>query len=395
MRFDESLWDDSDPDYAPGMKHRKDRGTYFWTPPKKYKDAGYVIKTIPLDQETHRARAAKCRELTREMLDWYKGQSAGRHAGTWGYVIARYLADDFSSIWDVRPQTRAGYRKELAIVEAVIGDVRVLDTDYAMLATIKKAMETKGRSTHYIKKWFTHFRLAVSHGIKIGEPGCREVKAIRSEMRIKNPPRRSKFITHDQVNQIVAEADARGWNQLALSVLLRFEYMLRGVDVYGDWSPSEGREGGIRHDDLLWDGGLTWEMFDKDVTQFEKVISKTRDSLPEPYVYLLIPSIRERLLQIPEGQRIGPVIVMEDGLPPRHGRMSHQFRKVRKSLELPEYLQIRDTRSGGITEAKELVDGFALRDAAQHTQITTTDTYVRGRSETANNVVQLRQKARM
>jgi hypothetical protein len=46
-----------------------------------------------------------------------------------------------------------------------------------------------------------------------------------------------------------------------------------------------------------------------------------------------------------------------------------------RDLGLPEELQIRDTRSGGITEAKTLVDPYTLQHAAQHTQGTTTDIY--------------------
>jgi len=57
---------------------------------------------------------------------------------------------------------------------------------------------------------------------------------------------------------------------------------------------------------------------------------------------------------------------------------------------LPEELQIRDSRAGGITEAKDLVGTRTLQHAAQHTQSSTTDIYVRGRSDAANKVVQLR-----
>lgn len=392
MRFDQSVWDDTDPDYAPCLKQI--RGSFYWIPPARYKKAGYAIKTYRLDMEDHQSRAAHCRELTREMLKWFDGETNGRNPGTWGWLISRYKGDEHSAIWDVRPGTREGYLKELAIIEDAIGNVKISATDYERMVGWKKGMEKKGRSVHYIKKWFTHFGLVVSHGIKLREPGCADVKAIRSEMRIKNPPRRSKFITRTEVDQIVRAADAKGWHQLSLSVLIRFEYMLRGIDVYGQWEPLEDRQGGIQYDGRLWDGGLTWEMFDPGLHEFQKVISKTRDSLPEPYVFKVLPDIRARLQRTPEDKRIGPVIVMEDGLPPRHDRIVKQFRQVKDDLGLPDYLQIRDTRSGGITEAKTLVDGYSLRDAAQHTQITTTDIYARGRSESANNVVMMRQASR-
>lgn len=40
MKFDQSVWDDSDPDYAPGLKRNKARGTYFWAPPKSTRTRG-------------------------------------------------------------------------------------------------------------------------------------------------------------------------------------------------------------------------------------------------------------------------------------------------------------------------------------------------------------------
>jgi hypothetical protein len=59
-------------------------------------------------------------------------------------------------------------------------------------------------------------------------------------------------------------------------------------------------------------------------------------------------------------------------------------------LELPDELRISDARSGGITEAKALVDPKTLSHAAQHTQLSTTDLYTRDRSGSANKVIALR-----
>lgn len=396
MPFKPSLWDDSEPEYAPGLKLRKNRGTYFWAPPKKYRDAGYSIKTYTLDGTEGDGldldRARQCRALTRDMLEWYDGVMTAREPGTWGWLIGRYKADEFSDLQFVRPVTRAGYLKEIAKIENAIGSVLIEDTDYTRLMSWKSAMQKKGRSAHYIKKWFTHWGLVLSHGVKIGAPGCKEIKAIRSEMRVKMPPRRSAYITREQVNAIVAEADRQNLPHIALAVLLRFEFMLRGVDVYGQWEPAEGRKGGTQVNGRLWVDGLTWDMFDPALTRFEKVISKTRDSLPEPYVFDLTntPDIRRRLMAIE--RRAGPVIVMQNGMPPKEGVITRNFKRIVRALGLPENLQIRDARSGGITEAKSLVDPYSLRDAAQHTQGTTTDIYVRGRSDSANNVVKIRNR---
>lgn len=390
-----SLWDDTEPLYAPGRK--KIRDTYYWVPPKKYKDAGYAVKSINIGKvhEADEADVARqCRILTREMVQWYDGEVESRvQEGSWGYLIQRYIHDAESAIHDVRPNTRAQYIKVLDRIGDAIGAVQVEETDYATLIGWRRAMEQNGRSTHYIKKWFTHFGLVLSHGVKIKMPGCRDVKEIRSEMRIKTPPRRNAYATRDQIEKIVAELDRRNLGYVSLAVLIRFEFMLRGVDVYGQWSPAEGRHGGIRHNGKLWEDGLTWEMIDSDVTSFTKVISKTRDSMTEPYTFDLTATheIRRRLLAVPKEKRVGPVIVLKDGSVPKDTVLVNRFRRVVNDIEgIPNNLRISDARSGGITEAKQFVDPYLLRDAAQHTQVTTTDIYARGRSDGANKVVRLR-----
>lgn len=389
MRFRPSLWDDSEPDYAPCMK--KVRDSFFWVPPAKYRKAGYAIKTIRLEGDDL-DRAAHARALTREMLDWFDGETSGREPGTWSWLIGRYLSDEFSGIHDVRPNTRRKYKEELGRIEAAIGRVLLSETDYTRLKTWQRQMQEKGRSPGYIKKWFTHWGLALAHGVKIGNADCARIRQIRSEMRLRSAARRTVFITRPQVDSVVSEADRRGLGFVGLAVLLRFELMLRGNDVHGQWEPAEDRKGGIRHHGKIWVDGITWDMLDPEVTRLRKVISKTRDSMPEPYEWslLALPEIRRRLLSVPPEARTGPVIVAHDGLPPKEGYLTKAFKRIVRDLGLPDDLQIRDSRSGGITEAKELVDPYTLQHAAQHTQQSTTDIYARGRSASANKVVRMR-----
>ncbi|MCP3969838.1 MAG: hypothetical protein GY717_05895 [Rhodobacteraceae bacterium] len=402
MNFRESVWDDSEPEYAPGQK--KIRNGYVWAPPKKYKDAGFSIKTYKLEGEVGDSldleRARMCRELTREMLRWYDGETKGRQPNTWGWLIARYMTDGFSAFWDVRTRTREIYKAVLKGVENSVGDVKIDDTDFPLMARWKKAMENKGRSRHYVKNWFTHFGIVNSHGIKLGVTHCAQVKAIRSEMRFKNPAPRSTFMTRGDMARVIERADERGWRWFSLILLLRFEFLLRGIDVHGEWVPAEGETSGITHHGRRWEGGLTWEMFDRDLTRFEKVISKTRDSLPEPYEFNLTytPIVRQRLAETPIAHRVGPVILGPEGKPLGARQVSKRFAVIRKELELPPKLQIRDARSGGGTEVKNLVSNgtispLVVRDAMQHRNQSTTDGYLRGRSDSANKVVEMRQKA--
>lgn len=397
-RIRDSVWDDSEPEYAPFCK--KIKGAYRWIPSKRYRDRGFALKTVALpagdDRDQRLERAYKCRELTRELLLWWDGETKGKTPGTWGFVISRYKSDSFSSITEVAADTRQKYQQWMTTIENAIGEVRILDTDVAMLHEWKGNMIANGRSTSFIHKWFTHFGLVVSHGIKIQEPGCSTVKAIRSEMRIKQPAPRSSFATLSDIQAVVAEADKRNQPWLALAVLFRFEFMLRGVDVYGKWEPAEGRTAGIIRSGKIWTSGLTWDMFERDLSAFTKVINKTADSLSEPYTFdlTLLPDIRRRLMACRRAD--GPVIVNSSGIPPANYLISRQFKAiVRDREDLSSDLRIADARSGGSTEARDLVDGFTLRDAMQHTQITTTDRYVRGRSARANQVVAARAAMRV
>lgn len=397
MHYKPSLWDDSEPTYAPGL--RKIRNGFYWVAPKKYVETGYGIRTWRLEGEQGDGldleRARICRAMTREMLEWFDGETQGVEAGTWGWLIQRYLHDEYSSFHDVEASTREDYRKALQRVQEGIGEVLIEETDFPRMMEWKRTMQANGRSVHYIKKWFTHFGIVMSHGVKLEIDRCKTLKAVRGEMKIKTPPKRQLFITRDEVDKVVERLDADGYGYVALATLFRFEFMLRGVDVYGKWTLAEDREGGIMDGGRMWEGGLTWEMFDQGLTQFEKVITKTAESLPEPYLFDLtqVPKIRQRLISVPQKDRVGPVIVVPGKrTPPKPGIVSRRFKVALKDCKLSDKLRISDTRSGAITEAKSMVDPYRLRDAAQHTQISTTDRYVRGRSDAANNVVKIRQQ---
>lgn len=396
MDFKPTVWDDSDPEYAPCKK--KVRQSYYWAAPKKYLKLGFTLKTVRLEGSVGDGldleRAAHCRALTREMLEWYEGKTNGKNPGSWAWLIARYLHDEDSDIHDVKANTRENYRREVLKIEKAIGNVLLCDTDFTRMKKWQRIMAEKGRSTHYIKSFFTHVSILLSYGIKIEEPDCARIKAIRGEMRIKSGPRRQVFITREEVEQVVDRADTLGKPWLSLSLLMRFEFMLRGVDVYGQWVEDDAKQGGIRHHGRIWIDGMTWDEVSPDAMSITHVISKTKDSMPEPYTFSLehLPDIRRRILATPTERRTGPLIVDATGLPPKRGMVSKAFKTIVRDLELNEALQIRDGRSGGITEAKAMVAPQTLQHAAQHQNQHTTDRYARDRSGSANEVIELRAK---
>ncbi|MBC7181879.1 MAG: recombinase, partial [Roseovarius sp.] len=178
-------------------------------------------------------------------------------------------------------------------------------------------------------------------------------------------------------------------------ILMQFEFTLRAVDVRGQWLETHEHEGGIIRNGKRWQDGLTWDMFDADLKGFSKVISKTAKSLPEPYRFDLtpLPEIRSRLRMLRQENPVGPVILSmrAGGLPYTASGWSQAWARLRKAAGLPKNIWMMDIRAGAVTEAKSLgVDPFALRDAAQHASVSTTNRYSRNRSEGANQIVQLR-----
>jgi hypothetical protein len=396
--FRPSVWNDLEPDYAPGLAWSK--GTYpRWQAPRKYLIAGYKVHSRKLDgikgDGQDLARAAKCRELTRDMLRWYDENCIDKpHPDSFGHLIARYKTDEDSTIHGIKGNTRQGYDALLALWDKVIGHMQVSDLDYSEIKKIERAMLAKGRSPGNIGRHMNMLRTVVKYGTLIKMPGARDVKETLSNMRFSGSQTRSVAPTRDQILAIVAEADKRGLYGFSCGLLICYEYTLRAVDVRGQWLKDEGGEGGIVRNGLRWQDGLTWDMIEPDLSSFTKTISKTRKTMSTPYTFDLtaIPDLQARLERIGSRGRVGPVIVSAEGAPYTIYGWSQAFRRIRKHVGLPDELTAMDTRAGGVTEAKLLgANPYELRDAAQHRHLTTTSGYDRDRSASANNVVRLRQ----
>ncbi|WP_122074227.1 recombinase [Pseudophaeobacter sp. EL27] len=405
MHFKEGLWDGSDPLYAPGISwggKNKERRHAHWKCPKKYSEAGYAITNVKLPppgkptDEHQPGRALKCRELTREMLKWFDEQDQPKvNPETWKYLIGRYKTDDFSPIQEVKDNTRVGYHEQLAKLEEVIGHTKVADMSYEVIKTIQQAMVTKGRSTSYIHRFFNTLRRVARYGKALKTPAAAEVASVLSEVKLKNSPARQTVPTREQVYSIIHQADLEGSTHFALGIMIQYEFALRAVDVRGQWLKTDETKGGIIRNGKRWQDGLTWDMFDPDLTTMTKLISKTQNSLPEPYEFDLTaaPEVRKRLLAIRPDNAVGPVLLARrsGGLPFTKSGWTQAWSRLRGKAKVPKEIWMMDLRAGAVTEAKALgADPYMLRDAAQHVQSQTTDRYSRSRSDGANNVVRLR-----
>lgn len=391
MRFEEALWDGSVPSYAPCLRWQKP-GYPYWVAPPRYVKAGYATKRVPLtrgtpDDEHRLERALRCRQLTQEMVRWWEGmERSGPPPGSWGWLIGRYKSDEFSDIQRVKPYTRKGYLNDLAMLEEVLGETPLAATNFEMLMKIRLGKEAKGRSVDHIHRFFSVMRRVIGHGVKIEADHATRIKSVLSEVRIKSTAPRSVSPTRADIEAVVRESDKDGNFTFSVGTLIQFWFGLRAVDVRGQ------DQGG------QWEDGLTWEMFSPGLKSFEKVISKTRDSIPEPYLFDLThtPDIRDRLLELynalPEGKRTGPVMISrKTGEPFTVSGWGQAWRRYRKAAGVDPRIQNRDIRAGAASDAVTSgAGGMALRNAMQHRNVTTTDRYVRNRSADLNKVVAMR-----
>lgn len=408
MRFDLSRLD-GDPTYAPGLFRS---GKYlYWRPSPHLVKAGYLNKKHPLPglygDDRDADRAAMCRAYTRDMLQWASGQQAPKvEEGTWLWLIGRYKSDEHSPFQDVKANTREDYLNTLARLEVAIGSVKIAATDLAELKGWKKAMgdnftaraiadnldrKEKGlaprptSATSYVKRGFTMIRILAGYGKMIKATGARDVVDILSEMVIKSPRRRTVTPKPDQVLAVIAAADDAKDAAFALGLSFQWWLTLRAVDVRGQWL---GKGDGRR-----WADGLTWDMFDRDLTTLTKTPSKTEDDMPEELVFdlTLIPDLQARLKSVPQDQRIGPVIKQPNGRPFDRFLWADRYRLYARKAGVPDEIKMMDTRSGALNHAQNLgASPFAMRDQANHSTIETTNRYIRERSENANKVIELR-----
>lgn len=391
MPYDTRLYDGSDPLYAPGL-NRSGNAAY-WKAPKRYVEAGWSLKSVALHGDDL-ARALRCRELTREMMQWWEGATAKVEPDTWQWLFSAYKGDKLSPIQEVKGNTRAGYLEDISYWEGFIGEDDMARANFVEIKGWLADMKAKPRSDAFIKRKKEMLGRMVGYGVALENKQCQRIKPILSEIRVKNSKPRNQAPTRDQVYAVIAAADAADHAVFSLGVMLQYEFALRIVDITGQWIKAGKDEGGIQRGGKRWQDGLTWDMIDRDVTMIVKTISKTkRHSMDDmEFDLTLVPHVRERLLAIPAEKRIGPVIVSGLGEPYCKRAWTDMWRTHANTAGVPFEIQLRDLRAGAITEAKNLgATMTSLRDFAGHSTTAMTERYARGRAASATRVVELRQ----
>ena len=160
-----------DENHAPGRKRMvraNGRVNAYWVASPAAVKAGYRPKTVPLNDDggdvvATPEIAARCRALWAEMLEFMAGVErgpSGASIGTIAWVVDLYQTDQDSPYRRIRPATRPGYDRALAIVRSTVGERRI-DT---VTANDVRRPRTGGAQT----------RMASSptHGGRIGACRC-------------------------------------------------------------------------------------------------------------------------------------------------------------------------------------------------------------------------------
>lgn len=397
-RFKQALWDNSDPNYAPGLTPSKD--WFYWVASKKFAALGYEPKREKLEgtkgDGRDLERAARCRALTRQMIRHFAGEDEPKiEVGTWAWIIHRYQTDKESPYQNVKANTRELYDILLRHWTGAIGNARIANANYQAAIRWQNAMKEAGRSQDWIKRMFTMLRTVNSYGALIEHAECVRFKEVLSGMRIKAPKTKPTEGTADQVLAIIEEADCRGLSMFALGCLMQWWWALRAVDVRGQWlEVKSGEEAAIVRNGQRWADGMTWDMIDPDVTRLTKMISKTADTTGKVKSFNLeqVPEIRERLLAVSKDQRVGPIIINPStGLPYTRSGWANAWQRCRKAAGVPSHVKNMGTRSAAGTHGAQAgADPFGLRDALGHGNVAMTDRYIRGHDENTARVIDLR-----
>ena len=127
-----------DENHAPGRKRMvraNGRVNVYWVAAPAAVKAGYRPKTVPLNDDpgdvvATMEIAARCRSLWAEMLEFMAGVErgpTGASIGTISWIVDLYQTDADSPYRRIRPATRPGDHRALAIVRSTVGERR-LDT---------------------------------------------------------------------------------------------------------------------------------------------------------------------------------------------------------------------------------------------------------------------------
>lgn len=388
--------DTRSPLYAPGLKRRPH--ARYWMPPAKDIKRGYDTKSrrIPNDM-TELQAAVFCRKCWADLEQW-RNDRPQHLPGTWAWAIWHLRNDPLSPMNRLQPgkgraireSTRLQYEYCMRQIERAVGKRRIESTSGSDLL---HWYDQFAGDAHFSKAHsiIGQLKRLAAYALFLGHRPARDVVELMGTLRFHGAMARTADWSFENIMKIISGAVEQGHLSIAIATLAQYEFTERRIHIIGNW------------EDAVWRPGWQWQGInygervgiDKDwrITYFQDKTQPTRRS----YDLNDTPALLDLLEQIPQEERIGPVIICEStGRPWVTRSYGRTFREICRSVGLPDSLWSMDMRASGATEA-DLIPGVTTRDlqaAGGWTNPLTVSRYRRDKEEQARKVVRLRQASR-
>lgn len=407
---------------APGLEIRqRNNGAcdLYWIASAEARKRGYLPRTVRLyfdlkDLKSRQDLEQRCKLLTSEMLAWVgdpERQKKPVYDGTVAALIRCYQTDENSPYRGLAQNTQRGYDDWCRTLERAIGKRRVdrltgQDLRDCFLAILQPATAIGVPRVRLAKACVrSMLSILLSYRAELGLPGCLELSQVLERMTLRVPKdvhrawtsgRPTKAaMTYEHAAAIVAEGLQRGTRRhpsVALGVAAQFEFTLRQIDVIGEWQKANRAvalgPGMITSRRQVCRPGLRFEDFAAgtlDVTTSKTLAKATFDVTAYPLFQKVVAAV-------PDGERRGPLVVYESGLPVRRRYYQDLYRDVADAAGVPRAVWNMFAHHGGVTEAQasgaDLVD---VSKHAQHSDLNTTNRhYIVPSVETSRRVARAR-----
>lgn len=407
---------------APGFELRERKnGTrdQYWVATAAARTRGYLPRTVRLHYDLsgsagRHALEQRCRVLTNEMLAWLADPADVRkpiYDGTLGALITCYQTDRNSPYHGLAQTTRRGYDDWCRTLDRAIGKRRVdrltgqdlRDCFLALLEPPHSGGAPRVRLAQACVR--SMLSILLNYGAELGLAGClglaqvlermtlRVPKDVRAIWKAKRPPKLA--MSYQQAAAIVAEGLGRGTRRhrsIALGVAAQFEFTLRQIDVIGEWQRldrvNEMPRGAIVSHRQVWRPGLRFEQ----VAEGTLDLTTSKNDTEAVFDVTAYPLFMQALRAVPTSQRMGPLVVDEEGVPLRRRHYQELYRDVANAAGVPRGVWNMFARHGGVTEAHESgADLVDIGKHAQHRDLNTTNRhYIVPSIETSRRVARAR-----
>ncbi|NBS35076.1 MAG: integrase [Methylocystaceae bacterium] len=372
----------------PNLEQRKSvNGTIrlYWRAPRPAVEQRFEPSLVRIEETDPKEVAALCARLHAEALEWIAARVGVsvqfKKDPTWADLTRAYMSNDDSPYHSVKYNTRKTYKFDLDALDGLIGHVKMNAMNLAFFKKLYSGIRHRGDGLDHVTqahRSISMMRRVLSYGIASEIKGCSRLAEILHNTRFEQPTRRDVAMTREHVEAFVAKAVELNRPSLAISTALQFETSLRQRDTVGEWVPLDGKSptSNFVIGRAEWANGLTWANIDN---QWRLSKRTTKTGRVVSHDLTLCPIAFKLLVNTPENDRIGPVIIDERaGRPYAANAFQEQWRKVANLAGIPKEVRNMDARAGAASEADEA--GASLDDVRSmmgHSDAKTTLRYIR------------------